>query len=115
MSPRCGLHVLWMVYTLTAYFDQHGSVGRQLTATLAHHHSTICYEYAVILYVIYVQWMLEINSILFYSIYIYWGKAMDHRAPGRRFTPGLCLGRLSITHIFVHMTGWAQFGGINTI
>ena len=46
-----------------------GSVGRQLTATLTHHHSTICYEYAVILYVIYVQWMLEINSILCPSIF----------------------------------------------
>ena len=56
------------LHTLTAYFDHHGSVGRQLTATLAHHHSTICYKYAVILYVIYVQWMLEINCIVFYSI-----------------------------------------------
>ena len=68
------------LHTLTAYFDHHGPVGRQLTATLAHHHSTIYYEYDVILYVIYthheydvilyviyVQWMLEINSILFYS------------------------------------------------
>ena len=56
------------LHTLTAYFGHHGSVGKQLTATLAHHYSTICYEYAVILYVIYVQWMLEINSILFYSM-----------------------------------------------
>ena len=64
MSPRCDLHVLWMeVYTHSQpIFDQHGP--------LAHHHSTICYEYDVILYVIYIQWMLEINYILLY-IYIY--------------------------------------------
>ena len=35
-------------HTLTAYFGHLGSVGRQLTATLAHHHSTICYKYVMI-------------------------------------------------------------------
>ena len=70
MFPRWGFHVLWMevVHTLTAYFGHHGPVGRQLTATLAHHHSTICYKYDMILYVIYVPWMLEVNSILLYSL-----------------------------------------------
>ena len=54
--------------TLTSYFGHHGSVGRQLTATLTDHHSTICYKYVMIVHVIYVQWMLEINYILLYSI-----------------------------------------------
>ena len=40
------------LHTLTAYFGHHGSVGKQLTATLAHHHSTICYKYIMILHVI---------------------------------------------------------------
>ena len=38
--------------------------------TGANHHSTMCYKYAMIVYVIhvYVQWMLEINSIILYIL-----------------------------------------------
>ena len=116
MSPRSDLHVLWMeLYTHThSLFWPPWVSGKTayITAALVHHHSTICYEYAVILYIINVQLMLEINYILFYS-YISGPFTPDHIHLSENVTIVLLILNLFYFALIAHHHAVIIFGLIS--